>query len=359
MSRKLISFIVSIFFLALLTPKAAWAATCNFTYSPNPPSQDSNVEVTVTSTDLTDNTFRVHYDTPTASSLAGPRNIDFSSGTATFTLTKPTGKGWGPGAYKIYFIEQSRTGNPSSVADCQGTFNITNAPTSSCTTTIPTKPIETDSPVTLVVEGINPDSYDIYINNEVKYTQTINSGSQLNLGTFNIGSYTVEIKNRCGILGLSCLANPPRLQCSAVKFDVAPKGSGGGGGTVITPGAPVPVATPCLDPKKCVFGGGQSCPDKDNRGPAMKTAIGCVHTNPAEFAKDFMKFAIGISGGLAFLMMLLGAFQMLTSAGNPDSLHAGRERLTSAVIGLLFVIFAVLLMQIIGFDILKIPGFGK
>ena len=103
--------------------------------------------------------------------------------------------------------------------------------------------------------------------------------------------------------------------------------------------------------------GGKQCGDKDN--PGIATAIGCIHTNPAEFVKDLLKFVIGISGGIAFLMMLLGAFQMLTSAGNPDTLRAGRERLTSAVIGLLFVIFAVLLLQIIGFDILKIPGFGK
>lgn len=97
----------------------------------------------------------------------------------------------------------------------------------------------------------------------------------------------------------------------------------------------------------------------DKRGPAIATAIGCVHTNPAEFVKDMMTFIIGISGGLAFLMMLLGAFQMLTSQGNPETLNAGRERLTSAVIGLLFIIFAVLFLQIIGVDILNIPGFKR
>ena len=93
--------------------------------------------------------------------------------------------------------------------------------------------------------------------------------------------------------------------------------------------------------------------------PAIATAIGCIHTNPAEFTKDVLKFVIGISGGLAFLMMLLGAFQMLTSAGNPETLQAGRERLTSAIIGLLLIIFSVLLLQIIGVGILNLPGFGK
>lgn len=139
-----------------------------------------------------------------------------------------------------------------------------------------------------------------------------------------------------------------------------------------TPGpgpiTPAPSAKQCKqgDPD-CTSGGGKlvegcsdsSKPGYDPNNPGIATAIGCIHTNPAEFVKDLMKFVIGISGGLAFLMMLLGAFQMLTSAGNPETLSAGRDRLTSAVIGLLFVIFAILLLQIIGVDILQIPGFGR
>lgn len=120
-----------------------------------------------------------------------------------------------------------------------------------------------------------------------------------------------------------------------------------------TVAAPEP-AKPCTG-TGCTTGAVIPCGSETN--PGISTAIGCIHTNPAEFAKDFMTFAIGIGGGLAFLMMLLGAFQMLTSAGNPDTLKAGQDRLTSAVIGLLFVIFAVLLLQIIGVGILKIPGF--
>lgn len=108
----------------------------------------------------------------------------------------------------------------------------------------------------------------------------------------------------------------------------------------------------------CSKGAGDPC-TTDPNNPGIKTAIGCIHTNPVEFTRDVLKFAIGIGGGLAFLMMLLGAYQMLTSAGNPDSLKAGQDRLTNAIIGLLFVIFSVLLMQIIGAGVLNIPGFGK
>ena len=126
------------------------------------------------------------------------------------------------------------------------------------------------------------------------------------------------------------------------------------------------------EPEKCTSGGGKTtsgCTDetipdpKDSSkrilNPAISTAIGCIHTNPSVLVQDFLRFTLGISGGLAFLMMLLGAFQMLTSAGNPETLSAGRSRVTSAIIGLLFVIFSILLLQIIGVSILNIPGFNK
>lgn len=125
-------------------------------------------------------------------------------------------------------------------------------------------------------------------------------------------------------------------------------------GTTIGPGgtAIVPKLI-CPGDPRCTSAAGETCPgDK-----GIKTAIGCIHTDPAGFVKDFLSFAVAISGGLAFLMMLLGTFQMLTSAGNPETLQAGRERFSSAIIGLLIVVLSVLLLKIIGVDILKIPGF--
>lgn len=111
------------------------------------------------------------------------------------------------------------------------------------------------------------------------------------------------------------------------------------------------------DGPNCTSGAGQSCGSLSN--PGISTAIGCIHTKPAELVKDIMTFLLGSGGGVAFLMMVFGAFQMMTSSGNPETLNAGRSRLTSAVIGLLFIIFAVLFLQIIGVDILNLPGFER
>ncbi len=50
---------------------------------------------------------------------------------------------------------------------------------------------------------------------------------------------------------------------------------------------------------------------------------------------------------------------MITSAGNPDTLKAGQDKFTNAIIGLLIIIFSVLLLQFIGTDILNLPDFGR
>ncbi|OGE37857.1 hypothetical protein A3B45_02750 [Candidatus Daviesbacteria bacterium RIFCSPLOWO2_01_FULL_39_12] len=118
-----------------------------------------------------------------------------------------------------------------------------------------------------------------------------------------------------------------------------------------------PRPTPTPLPVSPVSAGGSQCGTEAN--PGFNTAIGCIPTNPNEFVKALLEFVIGISGGLAFLLMLLGAFQMLTSAGNPETLTAGKDRFTQAIIGLLFVIFSVLLLQIIGVDILGLRELGK
>lgn len=106
----------------------------------------------------------------------------------------------------------------------------------------------------------------------------------------------------------------------------------------------------CVD---VISSAGESC--DNNKG--VKTAIGCIHTDPAGLVRDILKFSVGIGGGIAFLLMLIGAFQMIISAGDPEALKAGQERFRDAIIGLLFIIFSVFLMKILGVDILGLEAF--
>ncbi len=94
-------------------------------------------------------------------------------------------------------------------------------------------------------------------------------------------------------------------------------------------------------------------------GKGIITALGCIPTEPSAFIGKLLTVGIGLAGGIAFLLILFGGFQIMTSAGNPEQLNAGRELVSSAIAGLLLIIFSVFILRSIGVDILGIPGFTK
>lgn len=94
-------------------------------------------------------------------------------------------------------------------------------------------------------------------------------------------------------------------------------------------------------------------------GKSINTAIGCINAaDPASIFESFFNIGIGMAGGIAFLLIIFGGFQMMTSAGNPEKMNAGKELVTSAVSGLLFIIFSVFILKLIGVKILNLPGFS-
>jgi len=93
-----------------------------------------------------------------------------------------------------------------------------------------------------------------------------------------------------------------------------------------------------------------------NTGKAgIDTAIGCIpFTSYISAATFFLAWGMGVGGGVAFLLIIFASFQVMTSAGDPKKLQGGKELLTSAIIGLLMVIFAAFLLRTIGVNILGI-----
>lgn len=90
---------------------------------------------------------------------------------------------------------------------------------------------------------------------------------------------------------------------------------------------------------------------------SINTAIGCVPFGDQNaFIGFVLGWAVGIGGGIAFLLILSASFMIITSSGNPDRLKAGQELLTSAIMGLIMIIFSIFVLRVIGVDILKIPG---
>jgi hypothetical protein len=94
----------------------------------------------------------------------------------------------------------------------------------------------------------------------------------------------------------------------------------------------------------------------------IQTAIGCIPILGANGTNDFLSFilkwAVGIGGGIAFLLMLYAGFMIMTASGNPERIKAGQELLTSAIAGLILLVFSIFILKFIGIDILGLGAFG-
>jgi hypothetical protein len=91
---------------------------------------------------------------------------------------------------------------------------------------------------------------------------------------------------------------------------------------------------------------------------AFSSALGELGTRPEEFISSAFAVLLSVSGGIALLLIIKAGYQMLTSQGKPEQINAGRDQLVAAIVGLIFLIFSFVILQVIGFDILRIPGFG-
>lgn len=101
------------------------------------------------------------------------------------------------------------------------------------------------------------------------------------------------------------------------------------------------------------------CPDaKGSASCGTWTSLGCIPNDPPNLVGWILGLGSGIAGGIAFLLILFGAGQIVLSGGVPEKIAAGKEIITSAVIGLVFIFVSVLVLQIIGVKILGIPGWS-
>jgi len=109
------------------------------------------------------------------------------------------------------------------------------------------------------------------------------------------------------------------------------------------------------DPFFVKTGGANPC----STGPTgtCDTALGNIPTNLKDFSTRLLSIATGIAGGIALILMVIGAIRVLMSSGDQQKLSGGRDMIVAAVTGLLFLIFSVLILKFIGINILgQVPG---
>lgn len=95
---------------------------------------------------------------------------------------------------------------------------------------------------------------------------------------------------------------------------------------------------------------GVGCASKE-----INTAIGCVpYGDLASLSQFLLGWSIAIAGGVAFILIAIAGFQIITSAGEPKKLQAGKELLVAALSGLFMLISSGFILRIFGVNILGI-----
>ena len=72
----------------------------------------------------------------------------------------------------------------------------------------------------------------------------------------------------------------------------------------------------------------------------------------------FYVFIVGISGLAAFVMIIWGGVEYMTSAGNPTRTSEAKDKIQKALLGLLLILASYLILQVINpeLTILREPG---
>ncbi|GEM_PF-6486249 len=129
--------------------------------------------------------------------------------------------------------------------------------------------------------------------------------------------------------------------------------------TCIQPGVVLPTSAPArtapsLTPTAPPF----PCEQKDGRNcKAVKTAIGNITTDPAEFIKTIFTVLLSMAGGWATYLFITAGYQLMFSQGDPENVKEAHEKITSALVGLVFMILSIGILRVIGLDIFGLPTF--
>lgn len=179
--------------------------------------------------------------------------------------------------------------------------------------------------------------------------------------------------------GVSCI-NSTTCTCSSDKTSVVCTSAGSGAN-----GATETVTIGCGGGQQCMAGAQYSTPNVFNQtvkgaqcsnvelppppSPPCKkwsngqcttfaSALGDFATDPAGFVQYIFAVLLSVSGGIALLLIIRAGYQLMASQGKPEQIQNGRDQLIAAIVGLVFLIFAFVFLQLIGVDIFHLPGFS-
>lgn len=204
---------------------------------------------------------------------------------------------------------------------------------------------------------------------------TISAKSSLAGGTFGCGPLA---DGRCVVFNATCDADsvPNYSTCTSQSNGAGPCNQSGIACVVVDPSTCTAAGGSCSDTSECCSG--LSCspttgtckatvtasPEDPNSpelkgcssgGQGIDTAIGCIPVGDEQsLALFLLKWGMGIGGGIALIIIVISTYSIITSAGDPRKMQAGKETLTSAITGLILLVSSAFLLKFIGVDLLGI-----
>ncbi len=73
----------------------------------------------------------------------------------------------------------------------------------------------------------------------------------------------------------------------------------------------------------------------------------------AEYIRDIYRYAVGIAGSIAIIMIVVAGFQWSTSGGNTDTINEAKKRIQNAVIGLIILLASYSILYAINPNLVK------
>ena len=122
---------------------------------------------------------------------------------------------------------------------------------------------------------------------------------------------------------------------------------------VSTP-TPLPTLPPPPAPPCAAWGSNGSCIGVIT---FLSRGSGGTPTDPSAFIFESFQVLLSVAGGLALLLVMYSGYRFLVSQGKPEAVQQAREQLIAVIVGLLFLIFSLVILQVIAVDILALPGF--
>ncbi len=177
-------------------------------------------------------------------------------------------------------------------------------------------------------------------------TCDVNTANQISSNNCDSG-YTATLvnnpPNEWGISSTSCQCLPTGTSLNTCQMNLAKNVTADNCGSGSSPAYDANSSTLCR------------CSASTNTTAVAKcidTDLGCIPTDPRGLANAILNVIFGIAGAVATILIIIGGFKVAGSQGNVEALEDGRDMITKAITGLVFILLASVILSIIGLDIL-------